>query len=156
MAARKTNPKIADTITAIGKLSMMRAFVQNTPDILKTLDAKMTAPVTAKLTGLPSAHNPRAGEDRIVTYIDRMDAMRDKYIKARMFLMWFESSWAVLSDEEQDILFEFYGHRNQRSGATWRLTGKYNVSERTIDSRRAAALSKLCEILYEENYELAV
>jgi hypothetical protein len=156
MAQHTKNPILADTIAAIGKLGQMRAIVEHTPEKLKMLDDKMTVPVTARLTGVPSAHNPHAFEDRIITYIDRMNAMRDKCAEAQMFLMWFESSWAVLCEEEQEVLFEFYGHRNQRSGATWRLCKKYYVSERTVEYRRAAALKKLAGLLFDENATLAV
>jgi hypothetical protein len=156
MAQHTKNPILADTIAAIGKRNQMKAIVANMPDALKALDDKMTAPVTTHIDGVPSAHNPHSFEDRLVIYIDRMNAMREKYAEAQIFLMWFESSWAVLGEEEQDILHEFYGHRNQRSGATARLCAKYDVSARTVENRRAASLKKLAELLFIENLSLAV
>ena len=148
MIAWRYLDKTAATVAAMRDYDSMRAIINNTPDEIKDVYEKITAPRSAALTGLPSHRNPHAGEEKLVTQIDKLDVLRDRYGSALEYMAWFESAWGTLADTERMILREFYMTGNQRSGATARLQSMLSYSDRQIDRLRSKAMSRLTVLLY--------
>jgi len=148
MIAWKYVNKNAAAIAAMRDYKNMKFLVENTPDSVKEAHSKMFSPGKAKITGMPSARNPRGAADRLPAQIDKMDAMRERYGAAVEFMDWFEPAWDELSEKERHILSEYYLTGSQKSGATYRLMFEYNYGERKIEKMRSNALRRLRILLY--------
>jgi hypothetical protein len=145
---RAANPYMNQAKQDIEAYYINKQVAEGTRAAIKVIEEKMTAPRIAQLTGLPSAHNPQAGEERLVSQIDTKTALENKLRETEAQIAIFEIAWNILDSRQQEILTEFYGTGNQRSGATWRLGLKYHYSDRTIDYRRSEALKRLTNLLY--------
>jgi hypothetical protein len=148
MIAWKYLDKISAEIAAMRDYESMRAIINNTPDEIKDVYEKMTAPRSAKLNGLPSARNPQAGEDVLAEQIDKLDVLRERYSSAVEYMAWFEAAWGTLTDTERTILREFYMSGSQRSGAAARLQSMLNYSDRQVERLRSKSMSRLSVLLY--------
>lgn len=148
MIAWKYINKNSAAIAAIRDYHNMRFIINNTPDEIKEVYGKMSAPRKAGLTGIPSARSPKSGEDKLVAQIDKLDLLRERYSSAVEYMAWFEPAWSSMTDTEQHILGEFYMGDSLKSGATYRLMGDLNYGERKIEQMRSNALRQLCTMLY--------
>ena len=148
MIAWKYLDKKNATITAMRDYESMRTIINSTPDEIKDLYEKMTAPHTPSMTGMPPSKNPQAGTDKLVEQIDKLDILRERYSSAVEYMAWFESAWGTLNDTEQHILREFYMGKNQNSGATYRLMSKLGYSERQVERLKNKAITRLTILLY--------
>jgi len=126
----------------------MRAIINNTPDEIKDVYEKMSAPRSAKLTGLPSPRNPQAGEDKLAAQIDKLDLLRERYSSAVEYMAWFESAWGTLTDTEKQILKEYYMTDNQKSGAAARVECALGYCDRQIRRIKEKALERLSVLLF--------
>ena len=140
--------KPAATIAAVCDYENMQSVIDITPPEIKAVRERMTAPRSAKVTGMPKQKNPRGNEDAIVDAIDRLDVLRERYDQALEYMAWFEPAWGALADEERVILREFYMSGNQRSGATARLQAKLSYCDRQIERMRHKALNRLSTLLF--------
>jgi DNA-directed RNA polymerase specialized sigma subunit len=140
--------KNSAVIAAIRDYHNMRFIINNTPDEIKEVYEKMTAPRSAKLTGLPSPRNPQAESDKLAKQIDKLDLLRERYSSAVEYMAWFEPAWSSMTDTEQCVLREFYMSDNQKSGATYRLMNELNYSESHVERMRSNALNRLRVLLY--------
>jgi hypothetical protein len=121
MIALKYINKNAATVAAIRDYENMRFIISNTPQEIKDVYEKISAPRTPKLSGMPSARNPQAGADKRSTQIDKLDILRERYSQALEYMAWFEPTWSSMTNSEQYILSEFYMGDNRKSGATYRM-----------------------------------
>ena len=140
--------KNAAVIAAARDYHSMRFIINNTPDEIKEVYEKMTAPRMANQTGLPPVRNPQSGADKLVAQIDKLDVLRERYGAAVEYMSWFEPAWSTLTDTEQQILSEFYMSNDLRSGATVRLMHKLNYSESHVERLRSNALKHLRMLLF--------
>lgn len=136
------------TIAAIRDYNAMRVIINSTPEEIKAVYEKMTAPRSPNLSGMPSARNPQSGQDKIVAHIDKLDVLRERYSQAIEYMSWFEPAWSSLTDTEQLILREFYTGDNQKSGATYRMISKLGYSERQVERMRSNSLRHLRVLLF--------
>lgn len=143
MIAWKYIDKTNATISAMRDYDSMRFIINSTPDEIKEVYEKMTAPRQPNLTGIPSVFNPKSGEDNLAEQIDKLDVLRERYSTAVEYMSWFEAAWGTLTDTERIILREFYMGSNLRSGASARLQAQLNYGESNIDKLRRKALSRL-------------
>lgn len=148
MIALKYINKNAATVAAIRDYENMRFIINNTPQEIKDVYEKMSAPRTPKLSGMPSARNPQAGADKLAAQIDKLDILRVRYSQAIEYMAWFEPAWSSMTDSEQYILSEFYMGDNRKSGATYRLMVELNYSESHIERLRSNALNHLRSKLF--------
>jgi len=148
MIAWKYLDKTSATTAAMRDYDSMRSIINNTPDEIKEVYEKMSAPHSANHSNVSAAHNPKSGEDKLVEQIDKLDVLRDRYSTAVEYMTWFESAWGTLTDTEQIILREFYMGENLRSGASARLQSRLNYGESNIDKLRRKALSRLTLSLF--------
>lgn len=148
MIAWKYIDKPGAAVAAIRDYGNMRQIINITPQEIKDLYERMVNPRSSRLTGLPSARNPQAGEEKLVKSLNELDLLQERYRQAIEYMSWFEPAWGTLSDTEQKILREFYMGENRKSGATTRLQQELNFSERQIERLRSRALARLTHILF--------
>lgn len=92
MIALKYINKNAAAIAAIRDYNNMRFIINNTPQEIKDVYEKMSAPRTPKLSGMPSARNPQAGADKLAAQIDKLDILRERYSQAIEYMAWWRGS----------------------------------------------------------------
>lgn len=148
MIAWKYIDKRAATIAAIRDYTNMRAVINNTPDEIKELYGRMTAPRTPNMSGMPTNPNPLAGQSSLAGQIDKLDILRDRYSSAIEYMSWCEPAWGVLTDKEKRILSEYYMGEGIRNGARVRLADEFNYTERHIDRLCGKAMRRLRSLLF--------
>lgn len=148
MIAWKYLNKPSATVSALQDYSTMREIINITPQETKELYDRMISPRAARITGLPSARNPQAGEEKLAKSLDELDILQERYRQAIEYMGWFEPAWAALTDEEQIVLREFYMSGSLRSGATARLQQQLNYGHSQVDRIRSKALSRLSHLLF--------
>jgi hypothetical protein len=149
MVQRKTNPKYDEVIDAIERYDDMRRFAVSTEEAIMVVNAKMAAPRAANLSGVLSGHNPHGFEAMLADSFDKKAALEKQKSLAEVYIAWFENSWNMLSADAQDILTAlFRSHEMLKAEAVESLAEKYDVSERTIEYRKTAALDRLAGFLF--------
>lgn len=148
MIAWKYIDKPAAAIAAIRDYSSMRNVINITPQEIKNLYDRMLSPRNGKITGMPRARNPRGSEERLAVSLDKLDVLQERYRQAIEYMGWFEPAWGSLTDEEQQVLREFYMSDSQKSGATHRLCKELSLSEATVDRLRRRSLTRLSLLLF--------
>lgn len=88
----------------------MKFIIANTDDEIKGIQIDMITPGSPSLSGMPKAHNPQAGEDKIIRALDEIDVLKERYRQAMEYMDWFKPAWDSLSDDERYILECFYIH----------------------------------------------
>jgi DNA-directed RNA polymerase specialized sigma subunit len=148
MIAWKYINKTEATIAAIRDYENMTAIIEITPDSIAELKDEMLSPRRSVIDGMPKAHNPKAGEERLVTQLGRIDLLQDRFNGAQEYMEWFEPAWISLTEREQHILRECYMADSLRSGARLRLAEELHYSERHVDNLRDKALKRLQTLLF--------
>ena len=104
--------KRSATIAAIKDYDAMQFIINSTDDEIKRTYEKMTSVGSPKWDGMPHAHNPRAGEERLISAISEIDILRERYRQAVEYMDWFKPAWEQLTDDERYCLETFYGDGN--------------------------------------------
>ncbi|MDR1703852.1 MAG: hypothetical protein LBS19_04095 [Clostridiales bacterium] len=146
--ALKYIDKTAATKAALRDYDSMSVIIANTPDNLKNIYEQMASPHSSVPDGLPIAHNPKAGEDRLSSKLDTLDILRERYRAAVEYMAWFKPAWNALSDDERYILRESYMGVSYRSGSTARIMTESHFSERHVERLRSKALHRLQLLLF--------
>ena len=92
------------TVEAIKAFKSMDSIIKNTPDEIQNVRNSMGGVASPKLDGLPSVHNPQVREDRLLSGIDAIDVLEEKYRNAVEYMDWFKPAWEQLSDNERYVL----------------------------------------------------
>ena len=91
--------KRSATIAAIKDYDAMQFIINSTDDEIKRTYEKMTSVGSPKWDGMPHAHNPKAGEERLISAISEIDILRERYRQAVEYMDWFKPAWEKLSEE---------------------------------------------------------
>lgn len=135
-------------VAAIRDYNDMREIINITPQEIKDLHEGMVSPRSSRISGLPLARNPQAGEEKLVKSLDKLDVLQERYRQAVEYMSWFEPAWASLTDTEQRVLREFYMGGSLRSGASARLEQELCYSEAQVERLRRRSLSRLSLLLF--------
>jgi len=68
---------------------------------------------------------------------------------AKQYMDWFQTSWELLTLEQQSILEAYYMTGNRNSGAAKTLSIELEISESTVHRRKKTALLLLTNNLFE-------
>ena len=100
--------KRSATIAAIKDYDAMQFIINSTDDEIKRTYEKMTSVGSPKWDGMPHAHNPKAGEERLISAISEIDILRERYRQAVEYMDWFKPAWKQMSEDERYLLEVFY------------------------------------------------
>ena len=81
------------TLAALEDYASMQHILETTDQAIKDTYDSLTTVGSQRLDGMPHAPNPRAGEERIASTLDRVDAYRERYAQAREYMDWFLPAW---------------------------------------------------------------
>ena len=126
----------------------MKFIIANTDDEIKGIQIDMITPGSPSLSGMPKAHNPQAGVDKIIRALDEIDVLKERYRQAMEYMDWFKPAWDSLSDDERYILECFYIDDETATGAVYDVCEYFSIERSSAYNRKNRALEKLVVQLY--------
>ena len=136
-------------IKAIGAYDSMEFILKHTDEEIAAVRVKMEGVGSPNLDGLPHAHDPSAGEKRILQGIEEIDLLKERYRQAVEYMTWFKPAWEKLSDEERYVLGAFYMD-GEEGGAAMVIASELNIERSSAYNKKNRALDHLKTLLYGE------
>lgn len=136
------------TIEAMNDYGSMKTILQNTDGLIREAYENMEGVGSPKITGLPGAHDPKAGEARLVSGLDYISILRDRYAQAKAYMEWFQPAWDALDEYEQYVLRTFYLDSVSRCDAIEAICDHFHVERSTAYNKKNKALSRLSVLLF--------
>ena len=136
------------TIEAMNDHGSMKTILQNTDGLIREAYENMEGVGSPKITGLPGAHDPKAGEARLVSGLDDISILRDRYAQAKAYMEWFQPAWDALDEYEQYVLRTFYLDSVSRCDAIEAICDHFHVERSTAYNKKNKALSRLSVLLF--------
>lgn len=136
------------TIAALKDFSSMRFIIENTEKRIKQEKIRMEGLASPNMDGMPHAHNPHAGEERVVSAIEEIDILKERYRQAVEYMNWFLPAWKQLTDDEQYILETFYDAEAASSGAVYTICDHFSIERSSAYNRKNRALQHLTVLLF--------
>lgn len=134
-------------IKAIEAYDSMDFIMKHTDDEIASVRMKMEGLGSPSLDGMPHAHNPRAGEERLLKGIEEIDTIKERYRQAVEYMNWFKPAWNQLSQDEQFILEAFYMGEEEGSAALT-VSTELNIERSSAYNKKNRALDHLTMLLY--------
>ena len=140
--------KRSAAIAAIKDRGSMKFIIEHTAEDIAAERDRMTSLGAVRTDGLPHAHNPQAGEERIISGIEEIDVLKERYRQAVEYMEWFEPAWAQLSNDEQYVLETFYDENSYGSNAAWYIADHYRIEQASAYRKKNRALDHLTVLLF--------
>ena len=135
------------TINAIKDYDSMAFIIKSTEKEIERANEKLSSG-GPKLSDIPSVHNPKAGEERILSVIDQINILQERYKQAQEYMAWYKPAWAQLTDQEQYILKSFYAENGYGCNAAYEIANKLSIEQSAVYKRKNRALSRLVVLLF--------
>lgn len=138
------------TLAALEDYQTMVNILETTDQAVKDTYEQLVTVGSQRLDGMPHAPNPKSGEDRIVSTLDRVDAYRERYRQAREYMDWFLPAWGVLSEDDRFVLdtFFFAADDISQEDRARAVADHFYVERETAFRRRTKAVHRLATALY--------
>ena len=141
--------KRAAAINALKDYSSMKYIIEHTDEDIANLNEEMTSPASPVINGMPSTHDPKAGEKRLIACINEIDVLKERYRQALEYMDWFQPAWDALSDDEQYVLKEFYlDDEKKQIDAVYNICDHFNIERSSAYNKKNRALQHLALLLY--------
>lgn len=141
--------KRGTAINALSDYNSMKYIIDSTDEKEAEICARMESIGCPNFSGLPGAHNPQAGEERIVKAIDEIDVLKERYRQALEYMDWFMPAWEELSDDERFVLEEFYWEKeDSQTDAVYAICEHFSIERSSAYNKKNRALDKLTLLLY--------
>ena len=141
--------KRAAAINALKDYSSMKYIIEHTDEDIATLNEEMSSPVSPVLNGMPSTHDPKAGEKRLIACINEIDVLKERYRQALEYMDWFQPAWDALTEDEQYVLKELYLDDEQKQiDAVYNICERFNIERSSAYNKKNRALQHLALLLY--------
>ena len=134
-------------IKAIEAYDSMDFIVKHTDEEIAAVRARMEGIGSPNLDGLPHAHDPQAGEKRILNRIEEIDLLKERYRQAVEYMAWFKPAWEKMSDDERYVL-ESFCMDGEESGAAMAVAEELNIERSSAYNKKNRALDHLTMLLY--------
>ena len=141
--------KRAAAINALKDYSSMKYIIEHTDEDIATLNEEMSSPASPVINGMPSTHDPKAGEKRFIACINEIDVLKERYRQALEYMDWFQPAWDALTEDEQYVLKEFYLDDEQKQiDAVYNICDHFNIERSSAYNKKNRALQHLALLLY--------
>lgn len=140
--------KKAATVKALEDYEDMIFIIENTDEKVKEEKEKMVGVGSPKLDGMPKAHNPQAGEDKIIECIEKIDIMKERYRQAVEYMGWFQPAWDQLGEDEQYVLETFFKENNYGAEAARLVCDHFGIERNSAYKKKNRALEHMQLLLY--------
>ena len=138
------------TINAIKDYDSMAFIIKSTEKEIERANDKLISAGGMKLNDMPkTTHDPKAGEKAILSVVDEINILQERYNQAMEYMSWFKPAWAQLTEEEQFVLKAFYSENNGYGcNAVYVISDKLNIEQSAAYKRKNRALSRLTVLLF--------
>ncbi|MBU5304659.1 hypothetical protein [Eubacterium callanderi] len=141
--------KRAAAINALKDYSSMKYIIEHTDEDIATLNEEMSSPASPVINGMPSTHDPKAGEKRLIACINEIDVLKERYRQALEYMDWFQPAWDALTEDEQYVLKEFYlDDELKQIDAVYNICDHFNIERSSAYNKKNRALQHLALLLY--------
>lgn len=141
--------KKAAAINALKDYSSMKYIIEHTDEDIATIYDKITSPASSVTDGMPTVHDPNAGEKRIISGIHEIDVLKERYRQALEYMNWFQPAWDELSEDERFVLTEFYLNEEQKQiDAVYNICEYFHIERSSAYNKKNRALQHLALLLY--------
>ncbi len=141
--------KRAAAINALKDYSSMKYIIEHTDEDIAILNEEMSYPASSVINGMPSTHDPKAGEKRLIACINEIDVLKERYRQALEYMDWFQPAWDALTEDEQYVLKEFYLDDEQKQiDAVYNICDHFNIERSSAYNKKNRALQHLALLLY--------
>lgn len=127
---------------------MEQAASQDTQAEANQLRADLTSPSSVKLTGLPHAKDPHAGERRIAATLDKIDLLAARKQEAQDYLDWFLPAWGSLAEDDRFVLENFFLGEGNQDERVQMIGDHFYIQRDSVYRRKNRALDRLAVALY--------
>lgn len=136
------------TIRAIEDYENMQFIINNTDDEVKGVRDGMVGLGSPNMDGMPHAHNPQAGEERILDGIEKIDILKERYRQAVEYMSWFKPAWETLSEDDKYVLECTV--MTEGSGIE-EICDHFSIERTSAYSKKSRAIRKLSTCLYGQD-----
>lgn len=136
------------TVQALEDFDGMQFIIENTPDEIRMTQNAMVGIGSPNMDGLPHAHNPKAGEDRLLNALEKIDILRERFRQAEEYMAWFKPAWEKLDEEERFVLDAFFRSNGYGADAASLVCEKYDIEHSSAYRKKNRALDHLQLLLY--------
>ena len=120
-----------------------------TDDEIKSAYEKASCAGSPGWDCMPHAHNPQAGEERILNTIEEIDILKERYRQAVEYMDWFQPAWEQLTEDERYVLESFYSDVNcYGSNAAYYIASHFGIEQSSAYKRKNRALDRLTVLLF--------
>ena len=133
-------------IEAIEARNTMDFIVKNTSDEIQRVRAGMSSVSSPVYSGLPNTCNPKSGEERMLSGIDKIDLLQERYRQACEYQDWFEPAWSQLSEDDKYVLEMFF--LSDEDDIVGHISQHFNIERSSVYVKRRRALERLATLLY--------
>ena len=135
-------------IQALEDFGDMQFIIENTPNEIKLAQDRMVGLGSPGMDGLPHAHNPKAGEDRLVEAIEKIDILKERYRQALEYMAWFKPAWGMLDEDEKYVLETFFQENGYGMDAIGAICRHFGIEKNSAYKKKNRALDHLVLLLY--------
>lgn len=136
------------TIEVLRDFDTMKSILATTKREVKESYDQLVGVGSPKVTGLPSAHNPKAGEERLVKGLDDIAILRDRYADAREYMDWFMDAWNQLDEDEQFVLRTCFDGYSTAEESIEAVCEHFNIERTSAYKKKNRALTRLSILLF--------
>ena len=136
-------------INALKDYCSMKHIIEHTGEKIAMLNDDMISVGSPALSDLPiSSHNPQANENRIITVVEKIDVLKERYSQAVEYMNWFEPAWLSLSEDERYMLEVFYWNTDSSTDAIYDICDKFSIERTSAYNKKNRAVEHLALLLY--------
>ena len=93
--------------------------------------------------------NPHAAENKIVSALDNIDLLHERFLRAQEYMHWFRPVWEALSSDEQFVLRCFYmNDEMQQSDSIYEICDYFHIERTSAYKKKDRALAHIALLLY--------
>lgn len=136
-------------VQAVKDYGSMQFIIENTADEIKKVYNEMAGVGSPGMDGMPHAHNPKSGEERLVNGIEEIDVLKERYRQAVEYMDWFVPAWESLTEDERYVLRTFY--KDEEYGgdsAVDIICREYKIERSSAYNRKNRALNHMVTLLF--------
>ena len=137
------------TIAAIKDYRNMEFILQHTKEEIAEESLRGDGYRSPNWDGMPHAHNPTAGEDRIIAKLDAIQLLKERYRDAVEYMEWYQPAWEMLSEDDRFVLETYYGEENvYGSNAIYAIMKQFGIEQTSAYKKKNRALDRFRLLLF--------
>lgn len=141
--------KRSAAINALRDFENMSFIISHTDEEIRNVREQMEGVGSPVMDDMPKTHNPQSTEIRILSGIEEIDVLRERYRQAAEYMEWFKPAWEQLSEDERYVLGTFYSEGNgYGSSAAFSIAEHFHIDRNAAYKRKNRALDRLTVLLF--------